>query len=198
MGQPQTGGNVPPMQQEPSMSSVFAEHKLPQEPSLTAESSTDMSAELEELRTELDAARNKAAEAWDQVLRAKAEAENTRRRAQEEVSKAHKFGIERFAESLVPVRDSLEAALATQNASVESMREGIHITLRQLGTAFEKNGLIELDPVGERFDPHRHQAIAMVPSDAEPNTVVTVMQKGYMIADRVLRPALVSVAAPRS
>ena len=150
--------------------------------------------ELEALRRDLDAAQAKAAEQYDAFLRAKAEMDNIRRRAQEDVSKAHKFGIERFAEALVPVKDSLEAALAVQTATLDSYREGIEITLRQLASAFEKNALIELDPIGEKFDPHKHQAIAMVPAEAEPNTVVSVMQKGYMIADRVLRPALVTVA----
>ncbi len=118
-----------------------------------------------------------------------------RRRAQDDVAKAHKFGIERFAEALVPVADSLLAALATPSGTAESYREGIDATLRQLRAAFERNGLIELDPAGQKFDPHKHQAIAMVPSDAEANTVVSVMQRGYAIGDRVIRPALVTVSA---
>lgn len=150
--------------------------------------------ELDALRRDLESAQAKAAEQYDAFLRAKAEMENVRRRAQEDISKAHKFGIERFAEALVPVKDSLEAALAVQNATLESYKEGIEITLRQLASAFEKNALVEIDPIGQKFDPHKHQAIAMVPAEAEPNTVVAVMQKGYTIADRVLRPALVSVA----
>jgi molecular chaperone GrpE len=147
-----------------------------------------------QLQEALAAAEAKASEQFENFLRAKAEADNARRRAQEDVSKAHKFGIERFAESLVPVKDSLEAALAIQSATLESYKEGMEITLRQLVTAFERNALVEIAPTGQKFDPHRHQAIAMVPSDAEANTVVAVMQKGYMIADRVLRPALVSVS----
>ena len=111
------------------------------------------------------------------------------------MAKAHKYGIEKFAESLVPVMDSLHAALTTQNATPETMKEGMEITLRQLVAAFEKGGVVELNPVGEKFDPRRHQAIASVPAEAEPNTVVAVMQRGYLIADRVLRPALVTVAA---
>lgn len=150
--------------------------------------------ELEALRRDLESAQAKAVEQYDAFLRAKAEMENIRRRAQEDISKAHKFGIEKFAEALVPVKDSLEAALGVQTATLESYREGIEITLRQLASAFEKNALIELNPVGQKFDPHQHQAIAMVPAEAEPNTVIAVMQKGYMIADRVLRPALVTVA----
>lgn len=138
------------------------------------------------------------AEMSDAYLRAKAEAENTRRRADEEVAKARKFSIESFAESLLPVKDSLEAALTVENATPEQMREGVHATLRQLVQALERNKVIEVNPAaGSRFDPHQHQAISVVPADQEPNTVVAVLQKGYMIADRVLRPALVTVAASR-
>lgn len=147
------------------------------------------------IQAELEVALAKQAELQDAYLRAKAEADNARRRAQEEVVKAHKYGIEKFAENLVPVLDSLHAALAVQNATTETMKEGMEMTLRQLMAAFEKGGVIELNPVGEKFDPHKHQAIASVPSEAEANTVVAVMQKGYMIADRVLRPALVTVSA---
>ncbi|WP_028312624.1 nucleotide exchange factor GrpE [Derxia gummosa] len=154
-------------------------------------------AEIVALRAELEAANAKAAESADLYMRARAEGENIRRRAADDVAKAHKFGIEGFAESLLAVADSLEAALAVQNATVESYREGVNITLRQLTQAFEKNKLVAINPVGEKFDPHKHQAIAMVPAEQEPNTVVSVMQKGYMIAERVLRPALVSVAAPK-
>jgi molecular chaperone GrpE len=150
---------------------------------------------VNQLRAELEAALAKATELQDAYLRAKAEADNTRRRSQDEVAKAHKYGIEKFAESLVPVMDSLHAALATQNATPETMKEGMEMTLRQLVAAFEKGGVVELNPVGEKFDPRKHQAIASVPAEAEPNTVVAVMQRGYLIADRILRPALVTVAA---
>jgi molecular chaperone GrpE len=150
---------------------------------------------LAELQRELETAQAKVAELQDAYLRAKAEADNIRRRAQEEVAKAHKYGIEKFAESLVPVMDSLHAALGTQNATPDTMREGMEMTLRQLAAAFEKGGVLELNPVGEKFDPRQHQAIASVPAEAEPNTVVAVMQRGYLMADRLLRPALVTVAA---
>jgi molecular chaperone GrpE len=134
----------------------------------------------------------------DAFLRAKAEAENTRRRAEEEVSKARKFAVESFAESLLPVKDSLEAAIAIQAATPEQLLEGVHATLRQLAVALERNKVVEINPsASTRFDPHQHQAISMVPADQEPNTVVTVLQKGYLIAERVLRPALVTVAAPK-
>ena len=137
-------------------------------------------------------------EANDAFLRAKAEAENTRRRAEEEVSKARKFAIDAFAESLLPVKDSLEAAIAMPDATVEQVLEGVHATLRQLTAALERNKVLPISPpAGTKFDPHQHQAISMVPAEQEANTVVAVLQKGYLIADRVLRPALVTVAAPK-
>ena len=140
----------------------------------------------------------KHTEASDAFLRAKAEAETTRRRAEEEVSKARKFAVEAFAESLLPVRDSLEAAIAIPAATPEQLLEGVHATLRQLTQALERNRVMPIaPPAGTKFDPHQHQAISVVPADQEANTVVTVLQKGYLIADRVLRPALVTVTAPK-
>lgn len=141
----------------------------------------------------------KHAEVADAYLRAKAETENIRRRAEEELSKARKFAVEAFAESMLPVKDSLEAAIAIQNATPEQLLEGTHATLRQLTQALERNKVVQIaPPAGTKFDPHQHQAISMVPADQEANTVVAVLQKGYLIADRVLRPALVTVAAPKS
>jgi molecular chaperone GrpE len=129
------------------------------------------------------------------MLRALADAENARKRFQAEAASAQKYALERFAESLLPVLDSLEAALANKDASPEAMRDGVQLTLRQLSQALEKARVSAIAPVaGERFDPHRHQAIAVVEADSEPNTVVAVMQKGYQLHDRVLRPALVTVA----
>jgi len=136
----------------------------------------------------------KAAEHHDAWLRAKAEGENIRRRAQEDVAKAHKFAVEKFAGELLAVKDSLEAALAVPEQTVESFKSGVELTLKQLISAFEKNALLEINPVGEKFDPHKHQAIGMVDADQEANTVVTVLQKGYLIAERTLRPSLVMVA----
>ena len=134
----------------------------------------------------------------DQFLRAKAEAENARRRAEEEISKARKFAVEAFAESLLPVADSLAAGLAIADASAQQLREGSEATLRQLKSALERHKVIEINPAaGAKFDPHQHQAISVVPAEQEPNTVVTVLQMGYLIADRVLRPALVTVTAPK-
>ena len=132
----------------------------------------------------------------DAFLRAKAETENARRRADEEVTKARKYAVEAFADSLLPVKDSLEAALAIPDARPEQMLEGVHATLRQLVSALERNKVAEINPsAGTKFDPHQHQAISVVPAAQEPNTVVAVLQKGYLIADRALRPALVTVAA---
>jgi len=135
------------------------------------------------------------AEVSDAYLRAKAEAENTRRRADDEIAKARKYAVENFADSLLPVKDSLEAAIARPDATPEQMLEGVHATLRQLVSALERNKVVEINPAaGTRFDPHQHQAISVVPAAQEPNTVVAVLQKGYLIADRVLRRALVTVA----
>jgi molecular chaperone GrpE len=142
-------------------------------------------------------AQAKITQLQEEFLRAKAETENVRRRSQEDVTKAHKFAIENFAENLLPVLDSLEAALADQSSDLAKVREGVELTLRQLTGALEKGRVVSLNPVGEKFDPHRHQAISMVPAEQDPNTVVAVLQKGYVIADRVLRPALVTVAAPK-
>jgi molecular chaperone GrpE len=143
----------------------------------------------------------KNVELADAYLRSKAEADNTRRRADEEIAKSRKFAVEGFAESLLPVKDSLEAALATHasgQGSPEQVLEGVNITLRQLVQALERNKVVEISPpVGTKFDPHQHQAISMVPADQDANTVVMVLQKGYLIAERVLRPALVTVAAPK-
>jgi molecular chaperone GrpE len=146
---------------------------------------------------QLTEAQAKVAALQEEFLRAKAETENVRRRAAEDVTKARKFAIESFAEHLLPVLDSLEAALADTSTDLAKVREGVELTLRQLTGAMEKGRVTALNPVGEKFDPHRHQAISMVPADQEPNTIVTVLQKGYVIADRVLRPALVTVAAPK-
>lgn len=140
----------------------------------------------------------KLTELQDQHLRGQAEVQNARRRADEEVSKARKFAVESFADSMLPVLDSLEAGLVAQDATPQQIREGAEATLRQLKSALERNKVMAIDPaVGAKFDPHQHQAISMVPAEQEANTIVTVLQKGYLIADRVLRPALVTVAAPK-
>ena len=151
---------------------------------------------LTKAQADLAALQAKSADLAEQYLRAKAEAENARRRAEDEISKARKFAVEGFAESLLPVADSLEAGLMIKDATPEQIREGAQATLRQLLASLERNKVLAIQPVaGTKFDPHQHQAISVVPSDQEANTVVNVLQKGYSIADRILRPALVTVAA---
>jgi molecular chaperone GrpE len=146
------------------------------------------------IEEQLKQAQFAAAEHHDAWLRAKAEADNIRKRAQAEITSAHKFALENFASELLAVKDSLEAALTAENAAVESMRSGVELTLKQLAGVFERFSLSEINPQGQKFDPHRHQAIGAVESDAEPNTVVQVLQKGYLLHERVIRPALVTVA----
>lgn len=147
----------------------------------------------------LSEAQNQVAQYHEELLRARAEVENVRRRSQEEVSKARKFGTEAFAESLIPVKDSLEAALAQKDQTADAWKEGVEATLRQLVTAFERNNMRDIAPAaGDRFDPHQHQAISSVPSDFPEGAVVQMLQKGYLLADRVLRPALVMVSAGKA
>jgi molecular chaperone GrpE len=151
---------------------------------------------LEVLLEKAEAAAQEHRDAW---LRAKADADNIRKRAQSDLANAHKYALENFSTELIPVRDSLEAALTTQNATLEALRSGVELTLKQLTAAFEKFSVREINPLGEKFDPHKHQSINMVESnDVEPNTVVAVLQKGYSLNDRILRPALVSIAKPKA
>ena len=160
-----------------------------------APDSSDPAPSAEQRLAELEVKYNEMSDAY---LRAKAEAENTRRRADEDISKARKYAVESFAESLLPVKDSLEAAIARPDAKVEQVLEGVHATLRQLSAALDRNKVLPIaPPAGTKFDPHQHQAISVVPADQDANTVVAVLQKGYLIAERVLRPALVTVAAPK-
>lgn len=163
-----------------------------------AANEADAIAQLEQAQTDIQTLQAKVSELTDSSMRAMAEAQNARRRADEEVAKVRKFAVESFAESMLPVLDSLEAALNVENASAEQLREGSEATLRQLLSALAHHKVIEVNPApGARFDPANQQAISMVPAEQEANTVVSVLQKGYLIADRVLRPALVTVAAPK-
>ena len=149
----------------------------------------------EQRLAELEAKHTEVADAY---LRAKAEGENIRRRADEDIAKARRFAIESFAESLLPIKDSLEAAITLPDAKPEQLLEGVHATLRQLVAALERNKVLAINPpAGTKFDPHQHQAISVVPAEQDANTVVAVLQKGYLIAERVLRPALVTVTAPK-
>ncbi len=156
-----------------------------------ADPAPDIAALLKKVETE-------AAELRDAWLRSRAEMENMRKQAAADVTRAHKYGIERFANELLAVKDSLESSLAVGNASREALRAGVELTLKQLAAAFEKSQVTEIEAQGQKFDPHRHQAMAMVESAEPANTVVQVFQKGYLLADRVLRPAMVAVAKPKS
>ena len=153
---------------------------------------------IEELERALEDAEAKAVESYDQFVRTKAEMENIRRRSAEDVLKAQKFGVEKIAVALLAVKDSMDAALIVENTSVESFKTGVELTARQLSNVFEKFSIVEVDPVGEKFDPTRHQAIAALESEQTPNTVINVMQKGYLLHERILRPALVTVAKEKS
>ena len=150
------------------------------------------------LEQSLREAELKASEHHDAWLRAKAETENVRRRAQDDIAKASKFAAEKFATAMLPVKDSLEAALGTENQTLEKLREGVELTLKQLISAFESAKLVEENPTGQKFDPNKHQAIGALESDAEPNTVINVLQKGYLLNERVVRPAMVMVAKAKS
>ncbi|WP_332775713.1 nucleotide exchange factor GrpE [Polaromonas sp.] len=189
-----------PENTQPEQNQALSGAPSPEE--LDAAQAADDAAALSQAQSERAALQAKNAELADSYLRAKAEAENARRRADDEIAKARKFAVEAFAESLLPVADSLEAGLLLKDASIEHIREGTEATLKQLKSALERNKVVAIDPpAGARFDPHQHQAISVVPlppeSTQEANTVVSVLQKGYLIADRVLRPALVTVAAPQ-
>lgn len=168
---------------------------LSEEATLTEGDPGDTAKAAATLETKLAETEARLAEVQDAFLRAKADVENFRRRAQEDIARAHKFAIEGFAEAMVPVKDSLEMALKVETLTVDSLKEGVEMTLKQLSSAFDKNRLLEVSPqAGDKLDPMKHQAISMVPAEQEANTIVSVLQKGYMIADRLLRPALVTVA----
>ena len=175
------------------MTNEQTEHQ--QAPQEQDSANRDTMPSLEESLRQAELAAQEHHDAW---MRARAEADNIRKRAQIDIANAHKYAVESFASELLAVRDSLEAALQDTSSDVENMRNGVTLTLRQLTSAFEKSGLQEINPAGERFDPHRHQAISMLESDAEPNSVVAVLQKGYQLQDRIIRPALVSVAKPKA
>jgi molecular chaperone GrpE len=150
---------------------------------------------MEELLKKAELAAREHHDAW---LRAKAEADNVRKRAQTDIANAHKYALEGFAGQLLAVRDSLEAALASGNTTADALKSGVELTLKQLTSAFEKFSIKEINPLGEKFDPHKHQGIGVVEADADPNTVVSVLQKGYSLNDRVIRPALVTIAKSRN
>jgi len=170
----------------------------PGEPAAAAATETVPTDSMPSLEDLLKVAELKVAEHHDAWLRAKAETENVRRRAQDDIAKAGKFAAERFATELLAVKDSLEAALANDNQGAEALKAGVELTLRQLVAAFDKSNLAEIDPLDDKFDPHRHQAISQVEADGEPNRVINVLQKGYALHERVIRPALVVVSKAKS
>ena len=157
-----------------------------------------LAATIRDTEARLAEAETLAAERHDAWLRAKAETENVRRRAQEDIAKASKFAAEKFAGAMLPVKDSLETALATPDQTLDKLHEGVELTLKQLITAFESAGLVEDNPLGQKFDPNKHQAIGLVEHEAEPNTVINVLQKGYLLHGRVIRPAMVMVAKAKT
>ena len=158
------------------------------------DSQRDATESPDDITSALQKAQAEVAELKDAYLRARAELENARKQASADVAKAYKFAIERFAEDLLPVADSLQQALSVVNATPEQLRSGVELTLKQLQSAFGRAQLTEIDPAGDKFDPHRHQAMQMVDAEQPANTVVQVFQKGYALNDRILRPALVTVA----
>lgn len=191
---------IDPKQQDPAVdTSEQLEVNQPEQQPESDEAQTQQLAAEEDWATLLSEAQAQVAQYHEELLRAKAEVENIRRRAQDDVAKARKFGTESFAESLIPVKDSLEAALALPDQSAQAWQEGVEATLRQLNVAFERNLLKEVAPTeGDKFDPHQHQAISSVHSTLPEGSVVQLLQKGYTIADRVLRPALVMVSTGKA
>jgi molecular chaperone GrpE len=177
----------------------MSQEQEPQPQDTPVEASTEHAVDsMPSLEDQLQIAEQKAAESHDAWLRAKAEGENIRRRAQEDIAKAGKFAVEKFAGELIAVKDSLEAALASDKQTAEDLKAGVELTLKQLTAAFEKSALLEINPLEEKFDPHRHQAISQVEADGEPNRVINVLQKGYALHERVIRPALVIVSKAKS
>lgn len=176
---------------------------LPESAASEAAASTETAGQPDEagpsLEELLHLAEQKATEEREARLRVLAEADNVRKRAQTDIAAAHKYAVEKFAVTLLPVKDSLEMTLAVpRGTESDALRSGVELTLKQLAAAFEKFQVTDLNPVGEKFDPHRHQAMSMVEADQPVNTVVQVFQKGYLLADRVIRPALVSVAKAKA
>jgi len=195
---PQEEINIPPSGSETEDQQAGVDRPAQQEtapadlsPSGAAEATETTVSALEERLRAAEASAAEHQEAW---LRARAELENVRRRAHEDAAKAGKFAIEKFAGELLAVKDSLEAALASDSQTLEALRAGVELTLRQLQAAFEKSHLCEIYPLNEKFDPHRHQAISQIEAEGEPNRVVQVLQKGYALHERVIRPALVIVS----
>lgn len=182
-------------QQEPTVAAATGEAPSPAPEGADKTQVPEIIPSMEEM---LRQAELKAQEHHDAWLRARAETDNVRKRAQADIANAHKYALEAFSNSLLPVMDSLEASLKTENINIESLREGVELTLKQLAACFDKHGIRQIDPAGEKFDPHRHQAMTAVESEQAPNTVLHVFQKGYTLNDRILRPAFVTVSKAKA
>ena len=178
------------MQEEDQNQEAAFEHETAETAAAPEQQSAQRIAELEEALAKQE---EKLAEQQAAVLYVKAEGENIRRRASDDIDKARKYALEKFSNELLAVKDSLDAALNVETATLESYKSGVELTSKQLGSVFEKFNIAEINPVGEKFDPNKHQAISAIEADAEPNTVLSVLQKGYTLNERVLRPALVMV-----
>jgi len=178
------------MQEEDQNQEAAFEHEAAETAASPEQQSAQRIAELEEALAKQE---EKLAEQQAAVLYVKAEGENIRRRATDDIDKARKYALEKFSNELLAVKDSLDAALNVETATLESYKSGVELTSKQLGSVFEKFKIAEINPVGEKFDPNKHQAISAIEADAEPNTVLSVLQKGYTLNERVLRPALVMV-----
>jgi molecular chaperone GrpE len=184
------------MRNNPDQNTQISAVPDPSEPAPTDLPPSEAAEPAPHLAALLKEAEDEAARLKDAWLRAKAETENVRKQAQNDLARAHKYAIERFAEELLPVCDALELSLATPNATTEALKDGVELTLKNLQAAFDREKIVEINPVGEKYDPHRHQAMTLLESGEPPGTVVQVFQKGYLLNDRVLRPALVAVAKP--
>ena len=175
------------MQQDQDLPQAEQENTAAQNAHASPEAQHSPEAKIAELEAALEEA--KAA-----VLYVKAEGENIRRRAMDDIDKARKFALEKFSNELLAVKDSLDAALMIEATDVQSYKDGVELTAKQLTSVFDKFNIAEINPAGEKFDPNKHQAISMLENSGEPNTVINVLQKGYTLNERVLRPALVMVA----
>jgi molecular chaperone GrpE len=193
------------MSPEQSNIEVDDEHSLATEPEETAaledvvpEAAENADADEEPIEQQLEKARETIKDYWDQMMRLRAEIDNNRKRAERDLENAHKYAIKNFVENLLPIVDSMEmgqTAAEADNATLESIREGSALTMNMFVQVLEKNGLEQIDPLGEKFDPERHQAISMLDVEgAESNSIIEVMQKGFLLNDRLVRPAMVVVA----
>jgi len=180
------------IEENPESAAGSTEAAVEQDPALLDD---HIASDDDSIEDQLAAALQKAAENWDMVLRTKAEMENLRRRNQKDVENAHKYGLEKLINELIPLKEGIERGLAVEEATVDSLHEGMELTVNALNSLLEKMSVDEINPEGEKFDPELHQAMTMQPSDeVEPNTVIEVLQKGYRLNERLIRPAMVIVS----